>query len=390
MEKKQISKEFIFKLREICGKKKRSLHEPSFFGNEINEISKCIKSTYVSSKSDITSKFEKKIKEITKAKYAVATVNGTAALHMGLLSLKLKANNEVLIPSFNFVAAANAINYCGAIPNFIEIEESTLSVDPEKLDNYLKKNFKIIAGKCINKKTNRIAKGIIVPHIFGHPAKIDNIIRVSKKYKLFLIEDAAESLGSYYKKKHTGTFGDLGIISFNGNKIITTGGGGIVITNNRSIYKKISNLVELSKKKHPWKFNYNGIGFNLKMPGLNASLGLAQLKYLKKIIIIKKKIFKKYFSKFDGSKYFDLLIEPKNARSNYWLQNVKIKKKYSKYIDYLLMISNNNNYNTRPAWTLLHKQKHLRKCPKSNLNISEELHNRIISLPSSTDIIDEI
>ena len=291
MEKKEITKEFIKKLTEVCGKKKSSLHEPSFFGNEISEISKCIKSTFVSSKSDITTKFEKKIKKITKAKYAVATVNGTAALHMGLLSLKLKPNEEVLIPSFNFVAAANAINYCGAIPHFIEIEESTLSVDSKKLDNYLKKNFKIIKGKCINKITNRIVKGIIVAHIFGHPAKIDDLTRVSKKYKLFLIEDAAESLGSYYKNKHTGTFGDIGIISFNGNKIITTGGGGVVLTNSKSIYKKIANLVELSKKKHPWKFDYNGIGFNLRMPGLNASLGLAQLKYLKKIIMIKKKNF---------------------------------------------------------------------------------------------------
>lgn len=390
MEKKNITKNLISRLEKICGKKKRSLHEPSFFGNELYEIKSCIKSTYVSSKSGITSRFEEKIRKITKAKYVVATVNGTAALHMGLISMNLKSNEEVFIPSFNFVAAANAINYCNAIPHFIDIEENTLGVDPLKLEIYLKRNFKLYLNKCINKKTKRIVKGIIVPHIFGHPAQIEKLKNISRKYKLFLIEDAAESLGSYYKKKHTGTFGDLGVISFNGNKIITTGGGGVVITNNKMIYKKISNLVELSKKKHSWKFDYNGIGYNLKMPGLNASLGLAQLKNLKKIISIKRKIFKKYHSEFSGNKYFELILEPVNAKSNFWLQNIKIKKGFSKYFNYLLKISNQNGYNTRPAWTLLHKQKHLKKCPKSDLRMSSNLHSRIISLPSSTNILNEV
>ena len=329
MEKTEITKNFLNKLKKICGAKSTPLHEPSFFGNEIYELKKCIKSTYVSSKSEITRKFETKIKKITKAKYVVATVNGTAALHMGLISMNLRSNEEVFIPSFNFVAAANAINYCKAIPHFIDIEENTLGVDPLKLEIYLKKNFKFNLNKCVNKKTNRVVKGIIVPHIFGHPAQIEKLKKISLKYKLFLIEDGAESLGSYYKKKHTGTFGDLGVISFNGNKIITTGGGGAVITNSKSIYKKVSNLVELSKRKHLWKFDYNGIGYNLKMPGLNASLGLAQLKNLKRIISIKRKIFQKYYSEFSGNKYFELITEPVESKSNFWLQNIKIKKKFS-------------------------------------------------------------
>ena len=390
MKKNLVSKELIQILKKVCGNKNRALHEPSFFGNEVDEISKCIKSTYVSTKSNYINKFEEKIKKITKAKYAVATVNCTAALHMGLLSLDLKPNDEVLIPSFNFVAAANAISYCGGTPNFIEIDEETLGVDPKKLEDYLNKHFKIKLNKCINNKTNKFVKGIIVPHIFGHPAKIREISKISKKYKLFLIEDAAESLGSYYEKKHTGTFGDLGVISFNGNKIITTGGGGVVITNKKNIYKKILNLVELSKKKHPWKFDYNGIGYNLKMPGLNAALGLAQIKNIKKIIKYKKKLFEKYSSEISKSKSFEIIKEPKKSKSNFWLQNIKLKKKFSKYINIILKITNQEGYNTRSAWTLLHLQKHFKNCPKSNLKVSIDLHKRIISLPSSTNILHEI
>ena len=384
----KASSELIRIIKKVCGKNKRVLHEPMFFGNEKTQINKCIDSSFVSTKSRMTNVFEYEISKYTRAKYVIGTINGTSALHMGLLSINLRQNEEVLLPSFNFVAAANAVSYCGAIPNFLEVEESTLSVDPIKMEKYLKNSFYIKNNRCINLKTKRFVRAIIVPHLFGHPAKIDAIKRIAKKYYLYVVEDAAESLGSFYKKKHTGTFGDLGVLSFNGNKIITAGCGGAVITNNKNLNNKIRNLIELSKKKHQWKFDYLSVGYNLKLPGLNAALGFAQIKYLNRLVKIKRKIYKRYKYEFKNSNFFELVGEPKNSRSNYWLQNIKIKKDSQKLRDYLINITNKKGFQTRPAWTLLHRLNHFKKCPRSDLKVSLNLFNRIISLPSSPNIMD--
>ena len=387
MTKKNISKELLKVLRKVCGNKKRPLHEPFFFGNEKKNLTECIDSTFVSTKSNITHQFEKKISKYTGSKNVIATINGTSALHISLIAIGLQRNEEVFIPSFNFVAAANAISYCGALPNFLDIEESTLSIDPIKMKNYLDLNFLIKKNRCFNKKTKRFVRAVIVPHLFGHPAKIDNLINIAKKYKLIIIEDAAESLGSFYKNKHTGTFGDLGVLSFNGNKTITTGGGGAVLSNNIKLAKRIRNLIEVSKIKHDWKFDYSKVGYNMKMPGLNAALGLAQILNLENIIKMKRKIYTNYKKQFQNNNYFDLVSEPINSRSNYWLQNVKIKKKDINLRDYLIRYTNIKGFQTRPAWTLLHKLRHFQKCPKSDLSTSLNLFSRIISLPSSPNII---
>ena len=317
--------------------------------------------------------FEERWSDYFKIKNSIAVNSCTSGLIIALGAIDLQPGDEVIVSPWTMSASATAILVWNAIPVFADIEDETFNLDPVSIE------------KNITPHT----KAIVVTNIFGHPAKIDAIKNIAKKYKLFLIEDAAESLGSYYKNKHTGTFADLGIISFNGNKIITTGGGGIVITNNKKLYQKILSLVELSKKTHPWKFDYEGIGYNLKMPGLNASLGLSQIKHMKKILNLKKKIFSKYNFEFSDSKYYDILIEPKYSKSNYWIQNIKLKKKYSKYINNLLKISNENGFNTRPAWTLLHEQKHFKKFPKSDLSVSKDLHKRIISLPSSVNILNE-
>ncbi len=204
-----------------------------------------------------------------------------------------------------------------------------------------------------------------------------------------MIEDAAESLGSFYKKKHTGTFGDLGVLSFNGNKIITTGGGGAIISNRVSLTKKIRILVDVSKKNHNWKFDYYGVGYNMKMPGLNAALGNAQIKSIEKMVKIHRLIFRKYKTEIIKSKFFDLVREPVNSRSNYWLQNIILKDQYYAYRDYLIELSNKNGYLTRTAWTLLHNLNHFKKCPKSNLDTSANMYKRIISLPSSPSLINK-
>ena len=386
-QKKTISKQLLNGLRKICGNKKRPLHEPYFKGSEEKELIKCLKSTFVSSKSIITKNFEKKISHYTKCKDAIAVVNGTSALQVSLLAIGLKKNEEVMIPSFNFVASANAINYCGGIPHFIDIEESTLSIDPVKLKRYLNKNFLIKNNFCFNKKTNRKVRAIIIPHLFGHAAKIDELVKIAKSKKLKIIEDAAESLGSFYKGKHTGTFGDLGILSFNGNKTITTGGGGAILSNKKKITKKIRSLIDLSKKVHPWKFDYLNVGFNMKMPGINAALGCAQIMSLEKIISLKRKLFHLYQKEFDKNEYFELVKEPVNNRSNYWLQNIRLKKKFKKFKNYLIELTNKKGYQTRPAWKLLHELNHFKDCPKDELKSSIDLYSRIISIPSSPNLI---
>ena len=382
-----ITDELLKGLKKVCGNKKRPLHEPLLIGGEKKELIKCINSTFVSTKSTVIKNFEKRISRYTKCKDTIAVINGTSALQISLLAIGLKKNEEVLLSSFNFVAAANAIDYCGGIPNFVDIEEKTFSIDPIKLKRYLEKNFTIKNKFCFNKKSKKKVRAIIIPHLFGHSAKIDELVKIAKGKKLMIIEDAAESLGTFFKNKHTGTFGDLGILSFNGNKIITTGGGGAILSNKNYLTKKIRSLINLSKKEHLWKFDYSKIGYNMKMPGINAALGCAQILNLEKIIRLKRKIFIKYKKEFYNSKYFELVKEPENNRSNYWLQNIKLKKNLKKFKNYLIETTNNKGYQTRPAWKLLHQVNHFKKCPKDDLRVSIDLFNRIISIPSSPNLI---
>jgi len=383
---KKISLSIIRNIKMISNNK-LNLHEPFFFGKETKELNKCIKNTYVSSKSKVVSNFEKKISKYTNSKFTVATITGTSALHMCLVAIGVKRNQEIFLPSFNYISAANSIIYCGAIPHFVDINKDDLSVDPTKFEKYLQKKFIKKKGYCYNKKTKRYVRAIIVPHIFGHPAKIDLIIKISKRYNLKVIEDAAESLGSFYKNKHTGTYGDLGVLSFNGNKIITTGAGGAVLTNNKNYALKIKSLVEQAKVRHTYKFNYASVGYNLKMPGLNASLGIAQIKKIKVLVSAKRRLFKAYQEIFKNNNLFRLRSEPKNCKSNYWLNNLELISNNAKLKDYILKKTNERKIQTRPAWTLIHEIKHFKKCPKDDLSVSKKYFNKIISIPSSPGLV---
>ena len=259
----------------IKSNKKIFLHEPNFVGKEKENVLKCIDSTFVSSIGEYVEKFEYDLAKYTGAKYVIAVVNGTAALHIALLLSKVKPNNEVLLPGISFVATANAIKYCGAIPHFVDVEKDTLGIDPIFLRKWLETISFIKKGVCYNKKTNRIIRAIVPVHTFGHPCRIDMIKKVAKDFCLSLIEDAAESLGSFYKRKHTGTFGKFGILSFNGNKIITTGGGGAILTNNKLLAKKVKHITTTSKIKHKWEYIHDEIGYNYRLPNLNAAIGCA-------------------------------------------------------------------------------------------------------------------
>lgn len=379
-----ISKNIIELIQNSLNVKKANLHNPIFNTDEINELAKCIKSTFVSSVGKNIKLFEKKISKITNCENVISIVNGTSALDLSIKVLNIQTNTEIFVPSLTFIAPVNSILYNNCIPHFIDIDKSTLGINPDKLEIYIKKSFKFKNGYLINKKTKRKVSAIIPVHLFGHPLKIDKIIKIAKKYNLKVIEDAAEALGSFYKKKHLGTFGDLGVLSFNGNKIITTGAGGAILTKNKTLAKKIKHLSTTAKLDHPWNYIHDEIGYNYRMSNLNATLGLAQIKKINKILINKRKLFKIYEKNFKNNKYVDLFSEPSSSKSNYWFQTIIIKNEYSAYKEKILEDLNFKKIQSRPAWSLVHKLDKYKKYPKMDLRESVNLHNRIINIPSNT------
>ncbi len=374
---------FLISKKKKLGKKFLPLHEPSIDMSDKKLIIKGINSGYVSTAGKDIKKFEDEIKKIVKSKFVISTINGTSALHIGLKVLGVKQNDEVLVPTISFIAPANAILYNYAIPHFVDSELKHFGIDPEKLENYLKRNTIVKKNKCINKKTRRIIKAIIVVHVFGHPAQITRIISIAKKYRIKVLEDAAEALGSFFNGKHVGTFGDVGILSFNGNKIVTTGVGGAILSNNKKIGQLSKHLTTTAKKKHKWDFIHDMVGYNYRIANINASLGISQLKRLKSFIKIKKILFKKYKNLIGESNEFSILDQPINCKSNFWLQTLIIKNSSRSKKIKVLNIFHKNKIFARPVWKPLHKIKFLKKYPKMNLANSEILENKIINLPSS-------
>lgn len=376
--------DFIEFTRKIYSKKKFiPLHEPKFIGNEKKYLNKCIDTSYVSSVGKYVSELEKKIAKYTGAKFAIATTNGTAALHISLLLAGLEENDEVITQSLNFIASCNAINYCKAKPIFIDVDKDTMGLSPSALKSFLKKNTIIKDRKCINKKTKKIIKACVPMHSYGHPCRIEEIKKILHKYHIFLIEDAAESLGSFYKNKHTGTFGKLGVISFNGNKIITSGGGGCIITNDKKLAKKAKHLTTTAKIPHKWEFKHDMIGYNYRMPNLNAALLLAQLEKLKYFLKNKRELAKKYEVFFKNSKYI-FFKEPKNCRSNYWLNSIILKNRNNR--NQFLKKTNNNDIMTRPIWRLMNKLPMFKNSQCDNLKNSHWLFERVVNIPSSVSL----
>lgn len=359
------------------------LHEPRFLGNEKKYLNECIDSTFVSSVGKYVNDFEEKISKYTGANYAISTNSGTSALHISLVLANVDENSEVITQPLTFVATCNAINYCNGSPIFLDVDLDTMGLSPSSLKDFLKNNTIIDNKKCINKNTNKIIKACVPMHTFGHPGKIDEIKTICNENYLFLIEDAAESLGSFYKKKHTGTFGEVGIFSFNGNKIITSGGGGCIITNDKKLALKARHLTTTAKVPHKWDFYHDKVGYNYRMPNLNASLLLAQLENLDKFIKNKRKLadeYKTYFKNTD----FKFFEEPKNSLSNYWLNSIILNDKRER--DLFLEISNMNQVMTRPVWTLMNQLPMFKKAKCYEIKNSIWLSERLINLPSSVRI----
>jgi perosamine synthetase len=363
------------------------LHEPYIGNNELRFVKKAVNEKELSTYGKYIKIFENELRKITKAKYVTAVINCTEGLFLSLKILGIKKDQEVLVPALTFVGTVNAISYIGAHPHFVDSQIQDFGINTIKLSDYLKKNTNFKNGKCINKKTGRIISAIIPVHVFGNPCDIINIKKISKKYNFKIIEDAAEGLGSYFNKRHLGTFGDLGCISFNGNKIITTGGGGAIITNNKKLYKKILHYSTTAKIKHKWEFDHSDVGYNLRLPSLNASLGIPQLRRLQKYVKAKRSLNKIYKNMLKNQKVMKLFEEKKNCKSNYWLQAVILEKNFVKYKNSLLKVSHKRKFFLRPVWKLVSNLQPYKKKPKMNLSGAKEIYKSVFTLPSSQSLI---
>lgn len=359
------------------------LHEPKFLGNEKKYLMECIDSTFVSSKGKFVDQFEKKIADFVGAKYAIATTNGTSAIHISLILGGVDMQCEVITQSLSFVATCNAIRYCGADPIFIDVDKHTMGLSPSALRHFLEKNTKLSKNQCINLKTNKVIKACVPMHTYGHPCKIDEIKKICSEHNIFLIEDAAESVGSMYKNKFTGTYGDLGAMSFNGNKIITAGGGGCIVTNNKALAKKAKHLSTTAKVPHKWNFKHDMVAYNYRMPNLNAALLVAQLEKLNDFIINKRELAKnyEYFSKLNNYNFFK---EPSDCKSNYWLNSIILDNR--KLRDKFLKETNSRGIMTRPIWILMNKLPMFKNSQVGNLENTEWLEEKIVNIPSSVKL----
>ena len=356
------------------------LHEPRFIGNEKKYLNDCIDSTFVSSTGKFVDEFEEKIAKYTGAKYAVATSNGTSALHIALLLANVAKNDEVITQPLTFVATCNAISYCGANPIFIDVDKETIGLSPLSLQAYLKKNAFIKNQQCINNNTGRVIKACVPMHTFGQPCRIDEIKDICDRYNISLIEDAAESLGSFYKDKHTGTFGQMGVISFNGNKIITAGGGGCIITDDDTLAKKAKHLTTTSKVPHKWEYIHDMIGYNYRMPNLNAALLVAQLENLESFLLNKRELAMMY-KDFFSDKACHFVEESLHSKSNYWLNTIILKDKEQR--DLFLEEANSKGVMIRPVWTLMNKLTMFKHSQCDGLTNVEWLEERVVNIPSS-------
>ena len=376
----------ISAIRDVVGSGKFSLHEPNFLGNEWNYLKDCLDTGYVSSVGRYVNQFEGDLCNFTGAKHAIAVVNGTAALHIALYAAGVKQGDEVLLPPLTFVATANAVVYCGATPHFIDIEERTLGVSAPLLHDYLTRNAEMLNGFCINIKTGKRISALVPMHTFGHPVDMEGIAKIVKDFNLILIEDSAESIGSRYHGRHTGTFGRMGILSFNGNKTITTGGGGAILTDDSNLAKHLKHLTTTAKVENGWFLEHDQIGFNYRLPNINAALGCAQLEQLPSILESKRKLFLDYRSAFMEINGVKVMEEPEFCESNYWLQTLILDKELMFARDAILAATNNDGIATRPAWNLLHQLKPYLGCPRSSLDNAENIAKRIINIPSSSFI----
>tara|TARA_B100000035_G_C21009170_1_gene558767 strand:- start:270 stop:1421 length:1152 start_codon:yes stop_codon:yes gene_type:complete len=357
-----------------------ALHEPSFHGNELKNVSEAIKSTYVSSIGVFVDEFEKGIEKFTGSSGAVSTVNGTAALHASMYAAGIKPGEAVITQSLTFVATCNAIYHMGAQPIFVDVSKKTMGLCPKALNQFLEENAILKENGTFLKSSKKRIRAAIPMHTYGHPVEIDEIDAICKKWKLALIEDAAESLGSFYKGQHTGTHGDFGALSFNGNKIITTGGGGAVLCGSKESKKIVKHLTTTAKVPHPYEFYHDVAGFNYRMPNINAALGVAQLELLSDFLLKKRQLAMHYKAFFKNSEcsFFD---EPKDSKSNFWLNTIVCPD--LEFRNEILEKANTSGVMIRPIWTPMHKLPAFMEAPRDDLTNTSWFEARVVNLPST-------
>jgi len=376
-------------VRDVLGPAEASipLHEPEFRGRERDYVADCIDTGWVSSVGSFVDRIERDLAEITGVERAVAVANGTAALHICLILSGVGPGDEVLTPTLTFIATANAVSYTGATPHFVDSETATLGVDASKLDSYLGEIAEMRGGVCVNRRTGAPIRALIVMHVFGHPADLDALSEVCAHWNLVLVEDAAESLGSAYRGVHTGNRGLISAMSFNGNKLVTTGGGGAILTNDAVLGERAKHLTTTARVKHRWNYIHDEIGYNYRMPNLNAALGCAQLERLSDMLARKRELAARYASAFQRVPSAAFLAEPEGSASNYWLNAIVLAPQQAEQRDAVLDRLNDAGYMARPIWTLMHRLPMYANCPRGDLSVAEDMETRVINLPSSPGLV---
>ena len=363
------------------------LHRPYLPPTASKYVAECVETGWVSSAGSYVTKFEQVLAAVTGAKRAVAVVNGTAALEICFRLAGVKPGDEVICPSLTFVATANAISHCGAVPHFVDVSTERLSICPESLRSHLKRIAKVdLSGRTLNRETGRPIAALCLMHCFGHPGEIDQLTSICNEFNLLFVEDAAESLGSYYKSKHTGRFSNLAAVSFNGNKIVTTGGGGAILCDDDEVGDLAKHVTSTAKVPHAWEFHHDHVAWNYRMPNLNAALGVAQLEILHDILQWKRDVANRYASEFRDIKGVSFVQEPADSSSNYWLNAIRLVGAKLEERNSLLKTLNDAGYQSRPIWEPMHQLGIYSHCPRADLPRTESLKCEIINLPSSADL----
>jgi perosamine synthetase len=362
------------------------LHEPRFSGHEWEYVKETLDTGWVSSVGKYVDRFEEMLAERCEVPHAIATVNGTAALHACLLLAGVESGDEVLLPALTFIATANAVSYCGAIPHFCDSEEATLGLDPDKLERHLAAVAEFSRGKCRNCKTGRRIAAMVPMHTFGHPVRMERLVEVAARWNIPVVEDAAEALGSRYRGRHVGHHGLVASLSFNGNKPVTTGGGGAIITVDAQVARAAKHLTTTAKKAHQWAFLHDQVGYNYRLPNINAALGCAQLEQIGAFVTAKRRLAARYQEAFRDVPGASIFVDADDAQSNYWLVTMLFDEPDVARRDAFLAACHECGLLCRPAWTAMHRLPMYERCPRMDVAVAEELEARIVNLPSSMSL----
>lgn len=385
-----LEADFLQRLELVLGPPPVSLHEPVLGDIEGRLLQECVSSGYVSSIGPFVTRFESDLEAVTGARNAVAVVNGTSALQIALILAGVRPGDEVIMPALTFVATAAAAAHCGATPHFVDSDSGTLGLSPEAFRRELSKIGQRRHGVTFNKLTGSPIRAVVPVHVFGHPCDMSAICAVADEFGLSVVEDAAEALGSQLGGQPVGTFGACGVLSFNGNKIVTTGGGGAILTGDDELAQRAKHLTTTAKTPHPWEYVHDEVGFNFRMPNVNAALGCAQLEQLGGFLMSKRELYSKYSRAFQDSEDFSVLREPPNCRSNYWLQTIILQGEAVHHRDRLINAAHSIGIGVRPAWRNLHTLAPYSHCPRGALDNVEELSRRIINVPSGAALVQKV